>query len=98
MSVVPESITDRELLTNLIKESVGYLNKIDEIKFQLKEVKDVATDKDGKLALDSAAFNSLVQAAYNANAIKTKISKLQNSLDDLSVLKGEGEVKEDGDE
>ncbi len=86
-TTIPESIKDRELLDGLIIEAVDYLNKIDEIKFDIKEVREVATDKDGKLALSAKYFNSLVKAAYDSSKIKRQIQELQESLDDLSVLR-----------
>lgn len=85
-TVVPESITDRQLLVSLIKEAAGYLDKIDDLKFNVKEVVDVATDKDGKLALSSSDFNALVKAYREETKLKTDIAKKQSALDDISVL------------
>ena len=85
-SVIPVSITDRELLISLIEESVGYLNEQDKIKANLKEVREVATDKLGKLAMEGKVFNALVKAAYDSSKIKQQVRQLQDSLDDLSVL------------
>lgn len=85
-TIVPASITDRQLLVALIKEAAGYLDHIDELKFQLKEVVDTASDKDGKLAIASSDFNALVKAYREKEKIEKDIAKKQSALDDISVL------------
>jgi hypothetical protein len=97
-TTIPTSVTDRELLASLISESVGYLITIDKIKSNLKEVREVTTDKEGKLALSATYFNSLVKAAYDSSKIRRQIQELQESLDDLSVLRLPTEDEDDQDE
>lgn len=85
-TIIPASQTDRALLIALIKEAASYLDSIDELKFQLKEVVDTVKDKDGKLNIASTDFNNLVKAYREAEKVKQDIAKKQSSLDDLSVL------------
>lgn len=77
----------QKLLSALVKESAQYLDKIDELKFQNKEVVSTASDKDGKIGIPATEFNQLVKSYREKEKVEEQVAKLTNSLVAASFIK-----------
>lgn len=89
-TTIPASPEHRKLLKEYIKEVSGYLDKIDKLKAEIKDVLDVVTDKNGKLKMPSKVFNIRVKAYREAAKLKEQVVDMQDALDDISLLNIKG--------
>ena len=80
LQLSPENKTK---LSKYITEAVGYLQQIESLNDDLKNLAEIAKEE---MELPSAQFKAIAKAKFAADKVQAQVEKLQASLDDAESL------------
>lgn len=83
---LPPSIQDRQLLDSILNEIVEHKSKAKYYLDLAKGAKEVLTDPEGRLNLDSKYVSKLIKAKVDLWKTEREAEGLQSSVDDVKVL------------
>ncbi len=83
---LPSNTQQRDTILKRVKEAVSYLKEMDVLKEDIKQLSAACAEE---FEYPAKEFSALVKAEYDAAKVMDQIEKLQTSLAELEILKGE---------